>query len=279
MDGRTYWYGGARLKVALKIAYIGTDFYGSQAQPGLRTVEGELRRCLVEIGAMAGETKLSFAGRTDAGVHALGQVVAFAAADPKLTAPRIVNARLPRDLWAYARAEVPDGFDPRRQAMGREYRYVLYAPGVIPDRIVECAPLFLGTHDFTSFSSVEPGRYPVRTVRRIDIAREGDLYLIDVEADAFLWNMVRKIVTALRLVGEGKRPPSWIDQMFDPAHREGIPPAPAAGLYLKKVCYEGIAWEVDEYSRQRAYQRMLHSFEHQHIVAEVYREFKDAMKP
>ncbi|OPY29785.1 MAG: tRNA pseudouridine synthase A [Methanocella sp. PtaU1.Bin125] len=265
-------------KIALQIAYIGTDFYGSQSQPGLRTVEGELRRCLAEAGAMAPKAKLAMAGRTDAGVHALGQVVVFEAADPKLTAPRVVNSKLPPDVWAYARSEVTGDFDPRRDARGREYRYILYAPEVIERRMMSFAPAFLGTHDFTNFSSVEPGKYPVRTVRRLDIARHGDLYFIDVEADAFLWNMVRKIVTALRLVGENKRPNDWIAKMFDPAYSEGIPPAPAAGLYLKRVSYEGVAWEVDEYARQRAYQRMLHSFEWQYTMAAVYREFRDAMR-
>ncbi len=266
------------MKIALKIAYIGTDFYGSQSQPGLRTVESELRKCLSEIGTITPKTKLAMAGRTDAGVHALEQVVAFDTADAKLTAPRIINSKLPDDLWAYARSEAPGDFDPRRQALSREYRYILYAPDVIERRMMEFAPQFLGSHDFTNFSSVEPGKYPVRTISRLDISRRGDFYLIDIEADSFLWNMVRKIVTGLRLVGENKRPNEWIGQMFDPKHREGIPPAPAAGLYLKKVNYEGIAWEADEYARKRAYQRMLHAFDRQYTMAEIYREFNDAMR-
>jgi tRNA pseudouridine38-40 synthase len=266
------------VKVALKIAYIGSDFKGSQTQPGLRTVEGELRRCLEAAGALKPKTKVALAGRTDAGVHALEQVAVFEAADPKMTAPRIVNAQLPDDLWAWARAEVPDDFDPRRQALSREYRYILYAPGVIERRLIEFAPQFLGTHDFTNFSSVEPGKYPVRTVNKLEITKKGDTYVIDVAADSFLWNMVRKIVTALRLVGENKRPNDWIGRMFDPAYREGIPPAPAAGLYLKQVDYEGIAWEVDEYARQRAHQRMLHSFERHYTMAGIFGEFRDAME-
>jgi tRNA pseudouridine38-40 synthase len=267
------------MKVALKVAYIGTDFYGSQAQPGLRTVEGELRRCLTEVGATGPKARLSFSGRTDAGVHALCQVVALEAADPRLAAPRIVNSKLPDDLWAYARAEVPDGFDPRRHALSREYRYLLYAPGVIERRIKELAPKLRGTHDFTNFSSVEPGKSPVRTIKRIEVVKRGDFYVIDVEADSFLWNMVRKIVTGLRLVGENKRPSDWIDRMLDPAgFREGLPPAPAAGLYLMNVSYEGVVWEEDEYSRQRAYQRLLHSHEWHYTMAEMARELRDAMR-
>jgi len=266
------------VKSAIKIAYIGTDFYGSQAQPGLRTVEGELRRALEGVGAIVPKGKIAMSGRTDAGVHALCQVVSFEPADPKLVAPRIINSKLPPDLWAYAKADVVEDFDPRRHAISREYRYILYAPDVMENRLREFALRIIGTHNFTNFSTVELGKNPVRTVRRIEVTKMGDIYLIDIEADSFLWNMVRKIVTALRLVGGNKRPNDWIERMFDPAYREGIPPAPAAGLYLAKVNYDGIAFEDDDYAKQRAYQRLLHSFEWQYTMAEVSREFGDAMK-
>lgn len=266
------------LKAALKLAYIGTDFSGSQAQPGRRTVEGELKRGLVEKGVISDKTKVEFSGRTDAGVHALGQVVSFKALNEKLVEPRIINSVLANDLWVYARAEVPDGFDPRRDAVSRTYRYILYAPDVVERRIVEYAGLFVGTRDFRNFSSVEPNKNSVRTIKRISVVKHGDLYVIDVEADSFLWNMVRKIVTGLRLVGSNKRPAQWIEKMLKPdEYREGIPPAPAAGLYLMRVDYPGLAFEEEKYSMDRAYQRLLHAFEWQYTMAEIYREFKDAM--
>lgn len=267
------------LKTALKLAYIGTDFSGSQAQPGRRTVEGELRQALIGKGIVGERTNVAFSGRTDAGVHALGQVVSFKALNEKLAEPRIINSILPNDLWVYARADVPDSFDPRRDAASRTYRYILYAPDVIERRIVEYSKLFLGTHDFTNFSSVEPNKNPIRTIKNIDVTKRGDLYVIDVEADSFLWNMVRKIVTGLRLVGSNKRPAQWIERMLKTEeYREGIPPAPAAGLYLMKVDYSGLTFEEEKYSMDRAYQRLLHAFEWQYTMAEVYREFKDAMK-
>ncbi len=266
------------LKIALKIAYIGTDFSGSQSQPDRRTVEGELKKALVELGTISEKSKIEFSGRTDAGVHALGQVVAFKPLNEKLVEPRIINSKLPNDLWAYAKADVPDNFDPRRDATGRTYRYILYAPDVIERRIVEHSKLFLGTHDFTNFSSVEPNKNPVRTVKNIIVTKHGEVYFIDVEADSFLWNMVRKIVTGLRLVGSNKRPAQWIEQMLKPEYSEGIPPALASGLYLMKVDYPSIMFVEEKYSKDRAYQRMLHSFEWQFTMAEVYREFKDAMK-
>jgi tRNA pseudouridine38-40 synthase len=267
------------LKAAFKLAYIGTDFSGSQAQPGRRTVEGELRQGLIGKGIIGERTKVEFSGRTDAGVHALGQVVSFKALNYRLLEPRIINSILANDLWVYATAEVPDDFDPRRDALGRTYRYILYAPDVVDRRIVEYAGLFKGTHDFRNFSSVEPNKNPVRTIKNISAAKRGDLYVIDVEADSFLWNMVRKIVTGLRLVGSNKRPARWIEKMLTPEeYREGIPPAPAAGLYLMKVDYPGLTFEEEKYSMDRAYQRLLHAFEWQYTMAEVYGEFRDAMK-
>ncbi len=106
-----------------------------------------------------------------------GQVVAFKPLNEKLAEPRIINSKLPNDLWAYAKADVPDSFDPRRDATGRTYRYILYAPDVIERRIVEHSKLFLGTHDFTNFSSVEPNKNPVRTVKNITVTKQGELYL------------------------------------------------------------------------------------------------------
>jgi tRNA pseudouridine38-40 synthase len=267
------------LKTALKLAYMGTGFSGSQAQPGRRTVAGELKRGLIEKGVIGEKTKVEFSGRTDAGVHALGQVVSFKALDTRLAEPRIINSVLENDLWVYASAEVPDVFNPRRDAVSRTYRYILYAPDVVERRIVEYAGLFEGTHDFRNFSSVEPNKNPVRTIKNISVMKRGEIYVIDIEADSFLWNMVRKIVTGLRLVGSNKRPAQWIEQMLKPdEYREGIPPALAAGLYLMSVEYPGLAFEEEKYSMGRAYQRLLHAYEWQHTMAEIYGEFKDAMK-
>ncbi len=242
-------------------------------------MEGELKKGLIEKGVLGEKAKVEFSGRTDAGVHALGQVVAFKPLNAGLAEPRIINSVLPDDMWVYARADVPDDFDPRRGAGGRTYRYILYAPDVIERRIVEHSKLFLGMHDFTNFSSVEPNKNPVRTIKNIAVAKRGDLYIIDIEADSFLWNMVRKVVTGLRLVGSNKRPAQWIERMLRPdEYREGIPAALATGLYLMKVDYPGINFVEEKYSKDRAYQRMLHRFEWQYTMAAVYGEFKDAMK-
>lgn len=266
------------MKVALKIAYIGTNFSGSQAQPGRRTVEGELKKGLRELGLLGEKGKVGLAGRTDAGVHALGQVAAFKPLKENLAEPRVINSKLPDDLWAYARAEVPEDFDPRRDAAGRAYRYVLYAPDAVEERVIEGSKLFIGTHDFSNFASLEPGKSPVRTIRCIEVSKHGDLYLIDIEADSFLWNMVRKIVTGLKMVGSGGRDREWLERMLDPgAYREGIPPAPAGGLYLAKVDYPGIEFRDEKYSKARACRRLEGCFEARYTMAEVLREFTGSM--
>jgi tRNA pseudouridine38-40 synthase len=266
-------------KVALKIAYIGTNFSGSQSQPVRRTVEGELKKSLVGLGAIGDGAKLGFSGRTDAGVHALGQVVAFKPLNEKLAEPRVINSMLPDDLWAYAKADVPDDFDPRRDATGRAYRYILYAPEVVEERAIEGSKLFIGKHDFSNFATIESNKSPIRTVSTIDISKHGDLYFIDISADSFLWNMVRKIVTGLTIVGSGERDLEWLERLLKPdEYREGIPPAPALGLYLMRVDYAGIEFVNEKYSMDRAYRRLSDSFRSQYTMVEIYRAFKDSMR-
>jgi len=266
------------MKVALKIAYIGTNYSGSQSQPGRRTVEGELKKGLVALGVISEGAKVEFSGRTDAGVHALGQVVAFKPLSEKLAEPRVINSKLPDDLWAYAKADVSDDFDPRRDATGRAYRYILYAPEVVEERATEGAKLFIGKHDFSNFATIESNKSPIRTVSTLDISRHGDLYFIDVWADSFLWNMVRKIVTGLTMVGSGERDLEWLERLLKPdEYREGIPPAPPLGLYLMRVDYTDLEFVNEKYSMERVHRRLLGSFQSQYTVAEIYREFKNSM--
>ncbi|MCD1293665.1 tRNA pseudouridine(38-40) synthase TruA [Methanocella sp. CWC-04] len=267
------------MKTAIKIAYIGTDFSGSQYQPDRRTVEGELKKGLVEAGTINENTRVYLSGRTDAGVHALCQVAAFEPADIKLAEPRIINSKMPKDLWSYSKAEVPDGFDPRRDPESREYRYILHAPGLDEVTMAMCSEMLLGTHDFTNFATLEPGKDPVRMVKNIGIRKHGDFFFIDIEANSFLWNMVRKIVSVLRMVGSGEQQPEWVEMLLDPGeHREGVPAAPAGGLYLMKINYPGIDFIDDEYAKKRAYRRLSESFESYYTMSEIYREFRDAMR-
>lgn len=264
------------MRVALKLAYIGTEFHGSQIQPNVETVEGELFKALRNLGIIESPKSANYtcAGRTDAGVHALEQVVAFDTDKPNLAIPRIINSELPPAIWTWAHAEVPRSFDARRDAVSRHYRYVMTGKEYDISRIREASKLLLGTHDFENFSRTNGEKSTVRTIERINARVDGDLTKIDVVGNSFLWNMVRKIVTALSMIGKGVRDNDWLLQMLNPdIYEEGIEPAPAYGLTLLKVNYdEKIEWIEDSYSIRRAGdQNQKHVLRHR-VMAEVLEE-------
>jgi tRNA pseudouridine38-40 synthase len=239
------------------LAYDGTSFWGFQAQPGFRTVEGELRSALSTLG-WRGRTLLS-AGRTDAGVHAEGQVAAFdmewAHAPEELQ--RALNALLPGDISCQAlRVAAPD-FHPRYHALRRSYRYrVLPAPERDPlreryalrvwpapdfGRMAEAAGALPGKRDFRAFGSApRKGSHTVRTVFQADWERHGDCLDFWIEADAFLFRMVRTIVGTLLEVGNGRRSPEEFRALLEtPPQGRSAPPAPARGLCLMRVDFPG----------------------------------------
>lgn len=238
------------MKIALKLAYLGDNYFGFQRQPDLVTVDSEVRKALSKIGVIHGD--FCYAGRTDRGVSALGQVIDFWIDEDKvkLTRPRCVNGRLPRDIWTWAWAVAPIGFSARWNAEWREYRYLLWHPGLEIAKMHDAAELLLGEHDFRNFSSAKVDT--VKTVQKLDISEENGLFVFDIRANGFLWNMVRKIVGALEKVGSGQKEMSWFCDLLRPELNHGAPTAPADGLILMDVGYEGLDWQVDEYSRARA---------------------------
>ncbi|MCQ1534726.1 tRNA pseudouridine(38-40) synthase TruA [Methanosarcina sp. KYL-1] len=269
------------MRVALKIAYIGTEFHGSQIQPNVETVEGELFKALRKLGIIESPKSANYtcAGRTDAGVHALEQVIAFDTDKPNLAIPRVINSELPPTIWAWAHAEVPSDFDARRDAVSRHYRYVMSGEDYDISKIREASKLLLGTHDFANFSKADGDKGTVRTLERIDVRVDGEFTKIDVVGNSFLWNMVRKIVTALTMIGNGVRDEDWLLQMLNPEiYEEGIEPAPAYGLTLMEVKYpDAIEWTVDSYSVRRAGEQNYKHILRQRVMAEVLEEliFKD----
>jgi tRNA pseudouridine38-40 synthase len=241
------------------LAYDGTSFWGFQAQPGFRTVEGELRSALKTLG-WRGKTLLS-GGRTDAGVHAEGQVAAFdlewAHATEELH--RALNALLPGDISCQVlRVAAPD-FHPRYNALRRCYRYRLlpaserdplrerYALRVWPapdfERMAEAARALPGTRDFRAFGSApRKGSHTVRTVFRADWERLGDCLDFWIEADAFLFRMVRTIVGTLLQLGNGLRRMEEFSELLEtPPQGRSAPPAPAHGLCLMRIDFPGDA--------------------------------------
>jgi len=181
------------MRVALKIAYDGRAFYGHQRQPDRRTVEGE---CLVALRSakILRDTRESFfrsASRTDRGVSAIGNVIAFDTIFRPEAAVGAFNDRA-RDVWAWAVAAVPDTFHPRH-ALERWYRYHAFSD-VSVSGMRDAAALFVGKHDFRSFTS-DPGTGPL-TIDRIDVTRAGGTNLFDIRARSFRRGMVRRIVAA-----------------------------------------------------------------------------------
>jgi tRNA pseudouridine38-40 synthase len=242
--------------IKLTISYDGTDFYGWQTQSGFRTVQEMLEQ---KIARLAGApVKLNAAGRTDTGVHALGQVANFYSntSRPPDVIVRALNATLPNDIVVQDAADMPQAFDANRDARRKRYRYVIH-DGPVPDLFLRryycpsrrrldaeamcqaAAPL-AGRHDFHSFESDWPNRASsVRTITHIDVRRFGDWIWLDVEADGFLYNMVRAIAGTLINVGRGYWPIAKVAEILHAEdRREAGPTAPAKGLFLMHVIYE-----------------------------------------
>jgi tRNA pseudouridine38-40 synthase len=233
-----------------RVEYDGTDFAGFQRQPGRRTVQGELEAALARL-APAGHVRVEGAGRTDAGVHARGQVIAFDY-HGRLTATsleRALVATLPSDIGLTGLRRTTSGFRPRYRARYREYRYLIwngprsplrerYALGVREpldvDAMARAALIFVGRHDFSAFGGRD--RQPVRTLHALRVVRRGRLITIQVVGDAFLRQMVRRIVAALIRVGRAAADPADVAAALagrQPAFRGGT--APAHGLVLWRV--------------------------------------------
>ena len=176
------------MRIALKLAYIGTDQHGFQVQKNVKTIEGELFRALRELDIINDphEAKYIAAGRTDRAVHALGQVVAFNTEKPNIAVPSAINSRLDGTIWAWARAEVSPGFDPRRFAKNREYMYIMLGRFDL-SKMKEASQKLIGKHDFYNFAKNDNIRITICTINKIDVHEAGEFTVIDIRADYFLW--------------------------------------------------------------------------------------------
>jgi tRNA pseudouridine38-40 synthase len=239
----------------LDLAYDGTDFHGWARQRGLRTVQGVLEESLERV--LRERPVLSVAGRTDAGVHARGQVASFLA-DPSVNPARLrraVNGVVGPEIVVAQASWAATGFDARRSATGRVYRYRIDLGGV-PDPFAarftwhragalelgamrRAARDLVGEHDFAAFSRAP--KQPASTVRRLQrlaVARSGDLVTVTARADAFLHQMVRSLVGTLVAVGEGRLDRGSMPEVLASGDRAAAGPvAPAHGLTLERVVY------------------------------------------
>jgi tRNA pseudouridine38-40 synthase len=240
-------------RVALKIAYLGRDYYGFQRQPGLKTVEGELLSGLDEASLVEDVDKCGFgiAGRTDRGVNALGNVISFLSRE----GVRInqINNSLPPSIRILAQAKVPLQFK-ARYALQRHYRYIwpLLTDDINFDAMERVAEHFIGSHDFSNFSK-RSERNPVRTIDKLEIKKGKDHIQIDVFGESFLWNMVRKIVSILLIVGKGDLKKYKLENYFNPNIDLAIRPMPPEGLTLMDVTYSGIIFQEDQYAKNSFY--------------------------
>ena len=230
--------------------YDGTEFAGFQVQPGARTVQGVLEAALAHLSGGIRQP-VDGAGRTDAGVHAEGQVIAFTYSG-RLSAAGLaeaLNGLLPPDVAIRDLRRAARGFHPRYAARFREYRYTVWNGPRSPlrertalwmrtrldtDSMAQAAQAFVGRHDFSAFGGADP--QPVRNVVHVRVRREGHLVTIDVRADAFLRGMVRRMVAALLEVGRGKMETTAVAAaLADRRPAFGGVAAPAKGLSLRRV--------------------------------------------
>ncbi|HEY7587428.1 MAG TPA: tRNA pseudouridine(38-40) synthase TruA [Thermoplasmata archaeon] len=227
------------MRIALKIAYDGRAFYGHQRQPDRRTVEGECIAALKATKILRDPREAFFrsASRTDRGVSAIGNVIAFNASLPPDAVVGAFNDKA-RGVWAWAVAEVPEGFHPRHAAE-RWYRYFLFDDLGL-DALREAAQAFVGTHDFRSFSS-DPVEGPF-TIGSIEVTREQEGIYIDVRARSFRRGMVRRIVAAMTEFARGEVTLDDLAKALEGAKRD-FGSVPAEPLVLMDVKYE-FPWRV-----------------------------------
>lgn len=272
-----------RVRLRIDLAYDGTDFSGWATQPTLRTVQGTLEAALATSLRLP-QVRVTVAGRTDAGVHARGQVVhldvdpedvtasAGRSTDPPLEAlRRRLNGILPGDLRVHDVAEAPEGFDARFSAVWRRYAYrVADRPGLVDplqrrhvlvwprpldlDAMNAAAAPLVGLQDFAAFCKKREGATTVRTLLRLDLERDADgLAVANVVADAFCHNMVRALIGCLLAVGEGRQDPAWAAEVLRGRRRDaGVTVVHAHGLVLEEVGYPTGAELAAQAGRARA---------------------------
>ncbi|WP_182114283.1 MULTISPECIES: tRNA pseudouridine(38-40) synthase TruA [unclassified Actinotalea] len=275
----------ATLRVRLDLAYDGTEFAGWATQPGLRTVQGTLEAALGTV-LRCPPPRLTVAGRTDAGVHARGQVAhvdldpaAWDAVRGRMTSEpgealvRRLAGVLPPDVVVHRAAPAAPGFDARFSALHRRYAYrIADDPArvdplrrhlVVRHRVAldaaamqEAAAALVGRHDFAAFCRPREGATTIRTLQVLTVERPAHgpdvgLVVVGVQADAFCHSMVRALVGALTAVGDGRRPADWPAGLLASGRREGVV-APAGGLCLEEVAYPPDAELAARAARTRA---------------------------
>ena len=231
---------------AFRIAYDGRPYTGFQRQPDVPTVEDTLLAALRDLDVLDGDgvpPGYAAAGRTDAGVSALAQTVAFDA--PPWLTPAAFNGTLPATVRAWASADVSEGFHATHDATRRTYRYHLYGPTLDDDRVGAALDRLAGVNDFHNCTTDDEG-----TVRDLETGwrRDGDFLVLTLSAGGFVRHMVRRIVSLVQAVGSGESGLDRIDRVLGPDPLDGpagVATAPATPLVLTDVTYPGVAFDPD----------------------------------
>ena len=243
------------MRILIRVSYDGTAYSGWQIQPNATTVEGTLRQAVCSL--FGSDIELIGASRTDAGVHALGNVAVFDV-DTRIPAPKIsyaLNVRLPDDIRVWQSIQVEDGWHPRHNDCVKTYEYSIYNDtfenpkkrlyshfyygNLDVNMMREAAAYFIGEHDFTAFCSAgSQVADKVRTIYSLDVIQDGREIALRVKGNGFLYNMVRLMAGTLLEVGRGKQEPQWVKEIL--ASKERVTPGPklpAKGLTLIQIEY------------------------------------------
>ena len=267
------------MRVALKFAYLGTEYYGYQIQHGVPTIEGKLLKALKDRGVLKSHSKAKYsaAGRTDRGVHALSQVIAFDTESAEALKPGTINADL-HQIWIYAWAKVGKDFNARISAVERGYRYVFWGKGLNIDTMKDAASILSGTHDFRNFADEDREKSTLCNIKAISIRNDGDWFYLDIAGNRFLQHMVRKIGAALKLIGKGEKDKGWLVKMLDSSITDTLQPMEANGLILMNVKYPGIQWNIDSSAQSRALEEIHELFISCETVVRMLEEIEIGMK-
>ena len=255
------------MRLAFRVSYLGSRFFGSQMQAAHRTVEGEFIATCQRLGLFSDWREAGFlcSGRTDCGVHACGQVVAFTTEFPD-RAIQTLNLQLPPDCWCTGYAKMAAEFHPRYDAKSRTYRYYFSKTPSDIAAMERSVHYFIGRHNFTNVARVRD-KNPWRNILEIHIGENKGFFYLEVKAESFLWHQVRCMAAALLLVGEGKAGETFITSLLEGEVKRPLQPAPAEGLLLWDTdC--GIVWipiPMDE----RSGSHMDHVVRHHALMANV----------
>jgi tRNA pseudouridine38-40 synthase len=244
------------MRIALGVEYDGTNYYGWQRQDNVSTIQEKIEIALSQVAAQL--INVTCAGRTDAGVHALGQVIHFDTESCRSDQAWILgtNSNLPKDIRILWARHVSPDFHARYSAIARQYRYIIYnnkvasailrhramwVPFALDEKAMQISGQYLiGEHDFSSFRGSQcQSKSTKRNVMSLVVMRSSGMITIDIKANAFLLHMVRNIVGVLIKVGKGEKEPRWVKEVLEARDRKAAAvTVPAQGLYLVGVDYK-----------------------------------------